>query len=332
MDRLNFSSSALIVIRELSDTFKDVYPQSSSVLKEVCSLLESSEKFILPPYGELLDRGTRRQEHMDLFHLPFPVTAFEYTVPTARNPNELKDISGLPQEVSTRRISLCWSHDASFQYEGFTKLLDRYPDGGVFFTSLYTQGDSHTWHCSDGFGFVAKDAAVSSLDSSTRGSHSGAYRFLLDAGRAKPNWKGVSWYARPLLPEFFSHRANIRGQADAFGDLQLDLMDECGAMLDACIVLNCDNADTEIIPAPQKLNRKRATTGKPPLFDYRVLVLKPGSGQPPGDSHGGTHRSPRTHVRRAHLRRLKDRTVLVRSALVNPDNAKGYVSKDYEIR
>jgi len=41
----------------------------------------------------------------------------------------------------------------------------------------------------------------------------------------------------------------------------------------ALLLLSCKNIQTEIVPAPAKLNKKRAKTGKPPVQEHRVLRL-----------------------------------------------------------
>lgn len=51
----------------------------------------------------------------------------------------------------------------------------------------------------------------------------------------------------------------------------------------------------------------------------------------PGPSHGGTHASPRAHLRRGHIRKISDdRRVWVSPTIVNP-GAKGAVEKDYQV-
>jgi hypothetical protein len=75
--------------------------------------------------------------------------------------------------------------------------------------------------------------------------------------------------------------------------------------------------------APDKLNRQRATKGRyliPPhtVVQTRDYVAGFNSHCGPHKPHqGGTHAPPVAHWRRAHLRRLSDRTVKVRSTKVN---------------
>ncbi len=76
------------------------------------------------------------------------------------------------------------------------------------------------------------------------------------------------------------------------------------------------------------LQKARARRGKAPLFSYWTLILR----TPPSsttDSLGGTHASPRTHLRRGHLRRLRSgKVVQVKPTTVRGETP-GIVLKDY---
>lgn len=73
------------------------------------------------------------------------------------------------------------------------------------------------------------------------------------------------------------------------------------ALLGLMTILRCDNAPTEVIPAPKFLNRKRAKKKKPLIPEYRTLHVTDHTAR---NSHPatGTYASPRTHWRRGHIR------------------------------
>lgn len=87
----------------------------------------------------------------------------------------------------------------------------------------------------------------------------------------------------------------------------------------------------ETIPAPEKLNRRRAAAGKPPIFEYRTVHLPNahGGGSPIA---GNTHASPRLHLRRGHYRhwptRDSDQIIPVAPCVVGAAE-NGIVSKHY---
>lgn len=83
---------------------------------------------------------------------------------------------------------------------------------------------------------------------------------------------------------------------------------------------------------PTFTNRRKIAQGKPPTYEWRTVVIEPRRPQPVGQSHGGTHASPRQHDRRGHLRRLRSgKNVWVRPCVVG-DPSKGAVFHDYEVR
>ena len=114
-------------------------------------------------------------------------------------------------------------------------------------------------------------------------------------------------------------------------DIALDTHDEVAAMIDACACLACENAETRDIRAPAMINSKRKKKRKVPLFEYKVLDV--GGPTPTKGEHlaGQKKTSPRMHLRRAHIRRLKHRNVLVRAAVVNPGSRRGVIAKDYRV-
>lgn len=107
------------------------------------------------------------------------------------------------------------------------------------------------------------------------------------------------------------------------------------AQMTACtlsliLALQCCNVKTSIIPASVPLNKKRAAKGKLPFVDYKILTIDGAGTTTP--TNGGTHASPRQHLRRGHIRRLSDeRRVWVQQCMVG-DPRKGLIVKDYQVR
>ncbi len=77
------------------------------------------------------------------------------------------------------------------------------------------------------------------------------------------------------------------------------------------------------------INAKRIKKGKRPFFEWTTIEVKPSA---PAEPKGGTHASPKPHMRRGHVRRLKSgKIVTIKSMFVNkhkiPDE--GFVFHDY---
>lgn len=94
--------------------------------------------------------------------------------------------------------------------------------------------------------------------------------------------------------------------------------------------LECKNVRVESAAPDAKLNAARARKGKLPLVSYKVLTLDSTPKRIADSRGGGTHASPRTHLRRGHIRRLAAGNVWVNSTVVNGKST-GLVLKDYEV-
>lgn len=110
-----------------------------------------------------------------------------------------------------------------------------------------------------------------------------------------------------------------------------DLIDEGNAVLELVEALSCSNVSHEALPV-RPLNKAAARRGALPFDEYRVLVVNaPGAGSG-GIDGGGTHRSPREHLRRGHIRRLQSgRRIWIQSTIVNA-GAAGKITSTYQIK
>lgn len=109
-----------------------------------------------------------------------------------------------------------------------------------------------------------------------------------------------------------------------------DYNDEVMALLSTINALRCANVHVERSD-PKKRTGK---TSKNPLpFDsYHILTVDPYRNRlPVGGFGSGSHRSPREHLRRGHIRRYENGArIWVNATVVNPGKG-GVVSKDYAI-
>jgi hypothetical protein len=97
-------------------------------------------------------------------------------------------------------------------------------------------------------------------------------------------------------------------------------------------VLNCTNVKTIENNPPEKLQKKRKKKGKVPMFSYWTLHLDlPGEKTIYNESRGGTHASPRLHLRRGHAREYKPgKWTWVQPCMVG-SKENGFIHKDYDV-
>lgn len=109
-----------------------------------------------------------------------------------------------------------------------------------------------------------------------------------------------------------------------------DFADEVGSLMNFLNILQCSNVHVER-SEPKRAGKKIKAALQ---FDtYHLLTIDIPS-VASGDRQGpGTHRSPREHLRRGHIRRLSDgRRIWVNAAVVGGGKGAGIVTKDYAIR
>lgn len=105
-----------------------------------------------------------------------------------------------------------------------------------------------------------------------------------------------------------------------------------GVFVSFICALSCKNTKIEDSPIQQSSvkNSIRKSKGKLPFFTHKILTID-GVGSSKKTPNGGSHASPRVHLRRGHIRRLENKNVWVNSCVVG-DKSKGLVSKDYAVQ
>lgn len=137
---------------------------------------------------------------------------------------------------------------------------------------------------------------------------------------ASGNYIGISYYDIGGLAKK-SHGDNWLNSA------VMDLNDEVGSVLALIEALSCKNVQIEKLPI-RKLNKSAKKRGVLPFDEYSVLTVnRTDKNYVVGD---GTHRSPREHLRRGHIRRLSIGNIWVNSTVVNP-NVSGKINKIYKL-
>jgi hypothetical protein len=100
----------------------------------------------------------------------------------------------------------------------------------------------------------------------------------------------------------------------------------------ACIALEAQVAETQIVRTPYKLNAARERRGKSLLPDYHIINLanRRHYAPVPEDLRGDKRQSPRLHFRRSHLRHYANYTVRVKWCLAGNVDL-GFIDKDYKL-
>ncbi|MDM0029174.1 hypothetical protein [Variovorax saccharolyticus] len=301
---LNYSAHAIEDLRRIEARLRGAWPMSSQAIRRLTRMLDESVKFVLPNCCDLIAPEDLRQAHLDLLHLPYPLVAFEAPW---EHPDGHRDVEGFPQTPATKRIALCW--EARPEYEvmpGLHDILATFPQGGAFVVPIYWAPAAGEWMVAIGGQFVPYANTLNESDGAALPASRLAQAAMKASGRLSR--KERTFRAEPfwLLREPFELAVqSYAGAEKAYAQIILDASDEVQMLVQACSVLNCANVTTCDIQAPAALNKKRRAKGKQPFFSYKVLQLaEDRRGTVSGDA-GGTHGSPRMHLRRGHIRRKR---------------------------
>lgn len=320
---LNFSTHAL----EHFATLKSLTPKPSALMSNrelhnirmltgyfdfIARLLQKAVKFTIPDNGKMMDGDGITDTKVELLRLPYPIVALEYSAPN------LNDAVTEGRMASGKRIALALDlskldpadlAEATRLLPAFNKIdiTER-----VAVISIY-HTEEMDWEVALGVSIIYREDE-------------------LVLGRNQLTGKMVKGIPSDtlILGLLLQHESEYTSLQLAVDN---DSIDEVISVVNFCAIMNCNNVDTQLLPASEKLNKKRIANGKLPMFDYHVLVLNPTEIAANASKGGnGTHASPRLHLRRGHIRRLTDgRVTWVNAALIG-NKEQGVVEKSYKVK
>lgn len=133
-----------------------------------------------------------------------------------------------------------------------------------------------------------------------------------------------------LLPELFDAGIKIYGSKDSLiKEFSGEVVDELWAYLDFCRALNENEVAFDDVEPDAANNRMRRARGKVPLFTYKVLTI--GKKKRKARHLGGTHASPRSHLRRGYYRTSKNGLRHWVQPCMVKGETDGFVHKDYRV-
>jgi hypothetical protein len=152
---------------------------------------------------------------------------------------------------------------------------------------------------------------------------------IIDLSNGSNNYLEIGGFPLRLCPSILAEKTDYD-----FNAALHDTGAEINALLEFCEALSCSNVKHEIMEKTDPaVNQRRIRDGKVPIYETRTLWIDvPGGSKESGDPQGGTHRSPRQHLRRGHIRRLPTgKKVWVNAAVVGAKE-NGIIKKDYAIK
>lgn len=135
-----------------------------------------------------------------------------------------------------------------------------------------------------------------------------------------------------VMPDLFDKIKNETfggSMANFAHEMAQDYQDELWAYTDFCRVLHENHVAFEDVEPDAKLNKARRARGKAPLFTYKVLTI--GKKKRKSQKLGGTHASPRSHLRRGYYRTSRNGVRHWVQPCMVKGETDGFVHKDYKV-
>jgi hypothetical protein len=277
-------------------------------------LLGDAQHFLLPTGGRILDdEGKLEAKYASLCYLPFPITAFEFYGLYGDGRAEGRS------NRSSKRIALCIDsatlnklHIYPAEDDEWGCISVCYLDGagvwGAFpHMSLVSRSKTETIDASE---LVKGESMREEAKSAGYGD------FQLKSPKIGAEYMFIKSFVFPGFDPYPVAAA------------QLDTRDELVAAVQACAALACSNMEKRTVEPSSVLNEKRKRSGKEPFVAYHILDVA-GERATRGQDKGGSHNSPRQHLRRGHIRRLDETRVTWVNSCVVGNDVHGKVVKDY---
>lgn len=312
---LNYCTHACENMRALDDVILGMETKETSraiiaSAMECIILMEQAEKFILPSWGTIFEK-----REMELCadveiptRLPYPIVAIEYPCPYD---DPRCEPMMLHERHSSKRIALCVE----------TEVIDEQTD---------MLSHIHQLHTGNTTGFYVYPVSYS--DDLKLWIPPPCAMFFPRAGNEKFQELKKHGLTAILPLGLSAYKAYPEDERDM--RMMRDVADEAFSCLHLLTALAIDHGRYETLPAPTKLNKKRAQKGRVPMYEYKVLDIVADilQASPISKPHqGGTHASPRMHKRRGHVRRLRSgRTTWIRNMIVGKPGT-GAVEKEYAV-
>ena len=302
-------------------------PNAADATKSLRDGLKNAVKFIIPKGGKLFDRGVPTRGELELFRLPFPIVAAEY--PALHT--EADDVdSQYNTNLCSKRIALAFEVDETGHSAFFN--FPEFPCGYTGATIIWPidyNDELGMWRPS---WCGVLEFHGHPIEETTSADRAAARKEFKQSDMTLMKISPVVLHRDFFLLGEIGQRQQAFLKSSGLSPQYAQNMDTAGeatAIRQMCAVLNCSNIETKTVTPSPKLNRKRAKKGKQPFFEYKILEVVPQGAKKP--HLGGTHASPRIHLRRGHIRRLPEKQVWVQPCVVG-EKKNGVIMKDYKIR
>jgi len=331
----NYAASALHDMRAITRALisDDSFRRDITNIRMLGGIIENAQHFSLPDGGRILDAKMKGLYGRDL-RLPYQYTTIEYyqEEPDGEFPNNLILAAEFPLE----------------EYESVRKVFPDMESGDIFILVSFMSRVN------------AYDSRHEEMSERGRRFYHGKwypspFAWVMPSknlwGERREDSVGIRCRPIPLLPDTICRRYGLSEQemldlmaltphSQPTNEMESDMIEilqsmqtYCYSVFELCEALTCSNIKAEVREKiSPKVQRKREKKGKMPLFETKILTVDmEGKMSGKGEYQGGTHASPRQHLRRGHIRRYQSGLqIWVNSCVVGSDT-NGKIDKRYKL-
>lgn len=295
MQPYNFLRKAIRAISENIDVNQRFF--TSDYATQALQLLNAAQravKFVLPDNGRIFD--SKFKGLPSILKLPYPAILIEYRC-TASGGLAEELFGSIATESAPKRI-----------------VYAEQMDNGILVAAAvaYEKDGKDLWQVMPYYAEILSDQNIAGdevIHNAPEGLNhekiQGVYTRFSDMGGMAKKMFGDAWENHAYT----------------------DMFDETTAVLSLIEALSCKNVGVEMISA-RKINKSALKRDAFKFHDYHILTVT--SSNSSGVDRGGSHRSPREHLRRGHIRRLESGNIWVNSTVVNA-GTKGKIHKVYAL-
>lgn len=290
---MNFLRKAIPELKELIPLYKNTV--FTSLTNSVFDKAVKAQKFILPNGGRIFDTDFKAVP--DILNLPFPEIVMEYSCQGLDG--------GLVQEqIGDAAVSAPNRIVFAKQQDNFITVC----------TMVQYKTPTTYWYFMPYLALITLKSSDNNVLPNPLVSKKPIIKSITN------NFITVSYYD---IGDIAKQRLGDDWEKFA----AMDLNDEIGAVLALIEALSCKNVQIEKLPI-RKPNKSAAKRGALLFDEYSVLTINRTNNN--YAVVGGTHRSPREHLRRGHIRHLSTGNIWVNSTVVS-SNAGGKINKIYKL-
>lgn len=295
MQAHDFLRKATSLIGGSIEKYREVLPTDyCTEAMQVLSEAKKAVKFVLPENGRIFD--TKFKALPVSLNLPFPAVLLEYRC-TAEG--------GLAEELFGRIATAPAPKRIVYAEQTDNVII-------VASVVAYKNDDGDSWQVMPYYAEILNDQNITG-DEVIRSAPEGLDKEKITGVYTR--FSDMGGMAKKMFAEAWEDHAYT------------DMFDEVSAVLSLIEALSCKNVGIEKIPT-RKMNKSALKRGAMLFDEYHILTVA--SSTASGIGGEGTHRSPREHLRRGHIRRLESGNIWVNSTVVNA-GIHGKIHKAYAL-